>query len=91
MYSVNVKKKKERRIHTRTSPTVAKLIAASNAVSFPRNHGLSNVIFEGDALVLINIIKSDVSNYGFFGHIVDDIRRESKYLGSYNWFFIRQL
>ncbi|XP_059431643.1 uncharacterized protein LOC132165167 [Corylus avellana] len=56
-------------------PTVAEAIAALHAVIFAKELGFSNVMFEGDALTVVNAINSTRSCESSYGHFVEDVKR----------------
>ena len=48
-------------------------LACQRAVQFAVEIGLYEVVFEGDAVVIINAIAQGSANQSLYGHIVDDI------------------
>ena len=48
-------------------------LACRRAVQFAVEIGLHEVVFEGDAAVIINAIAQGSANQSLYGHIVDDI------------------
>ena len=48
-------------------------LACRRAVQFAVEIGLHEVIFEGDAAVVINAISKESANQTLYGHIVDDV------------------
>lgn len=55
------------------SVAMVEALACRWAVQFAIEIGLHEVIFEGDATVIINAISNGSANQSLYGHIVDDI------------------
>ena len=55
--------------------TMAEALAALYAVIFAKELGVSNVIFEGDALTVMKAVNSEESCESNYGHLVDDVKR----------------
>ncbi|XP_059437059.1 uncharacterized protein LOC132170184 [Corylus avellana] len=62
-------------------PTTAEALAALHAVIFATEMGYSNVIFEGDAFMIVNAINSRGICESNYGHFVEDVKR---LLGEFN-------
>jgi ribonuclease HI len=45
------------------APDIAEAVAALRAVTFCRERGFSKVVLEGDALQVVNALKSSTSNW----------------------------
>lgn len=58
------------------------------AVDFIYDLPFCNIIFEGDALAVIKLVKNNANSAGSFDHFEDDIRRASSCVGSCNWSFV---
>lgn len=71
-------------IPSRMNPSFAKFVTALNAVIFSCDCGFFDVDFEGDELIAIKIISSNDSFAGLYGHIINDIRKESHCFRSCN-------
>jgi ribonuclease HI len=56
-------------------PARAEALAAFHEVMFAKELGLSNVIFEGDALSIVNTINSNRPCEAIYGHFVEDVKR----------------
>lgn len=72
----------------RMKATFVESVAALNAVIFSHDCGFPNVVFELDVLTAIKIILSNDSFAGPYGHIIDDIQKESRYFRFCNWSFV---
>jgi hypothetical protein len=57
-------------------PTTAKVIAAIYAVIFGKEQGYRQIIFEGDALRVVQAINDTCSRQSCFGHFVEGIKME---------------
>ena len=57
-------------------------LACQRAVQFAVEIGLYEVVFEGDAVVIINAIAQGSANQSLYGHIVDDILTQAFFLSS---------
>ena len=57
-------------------------LACQRAVQFAVEIGLYEVVFEGDAVVIINTIAQGSANQSLYGHIVDDILTQAFFLSS---------
>lgn len=57
------------------SPKIAEIIALKRAMIFCTEIGLQNVIFEGDAKVIIEEINSTETCWATYGHLVEEIKR----------------
>ena len=57
-------------------------LACRRAVQFAVEIGLHEVVFEGDAAVIINAIAQGSANQSVYGHIVDDILAQASLLSS---------
>ena len=55
-------------------------LACRRAVQFAVEIGLHEVVFEGDAVVIINLIAQGLANQSLYGHIVDDILAQASLL-----------
>ena len=55
------------------SVAMVEALACRRAVQFAVEIGLHDVIFEGDAAVVINAISKGLANQSLYGHLVDDI------------------
>ena len=55
-------------------------LACRRAVQFAVEIGLHDVIFEGDAAVVINAISKGLANQSLYGHLVDDILGQASHL-----------
>jgi ribonuclease HI len=62
-------------------PVVAETLAALQALMFCTEQGFQNVLLEGDALQVVNMINSDKPCDRGYGHLVEDIREVSRSLG----------
>ena len=66
-------------------------LACQRAVQFAVEIGLHEVVFEGDAAVIINVIAQGLANQSLYGHIVDDILAQASLLSFSVFWFIPQL
>lgn len=55
-----------------SAPDIAKALTAMNAVSFCRDLGFSKVIWEGDALLVVQVLRRSSSNCSRCGHLIDE-------------------
>ena len=65
-------------------------LACCRAVIFALELSLHEVVFEGDAVVVINAIKSGSAEHSSFGHIIDDIYHSSSQLNFCDFCFINR-
>ena len=56
-------------------PITGEAIASHYAVYFSMDLGVHNLILEGDAIKLVQVVNSNAPNLSRFGHVVDDIRQ----------------
>ena len=63
-------------------------LACRRAIQFAVVIGLHDVIFEGDAAVVINAISKGLANQSLYGHIVDDILGQASHLHFSDFFFV---
>ena len=62
------------------SVAMVEALACRHAVQFAVEIGLHEVIFEGDATVVINAISKGSANQSLYGHIVDDVLGQASLL-----------
>ena len=62
------------------SVAMVEALACRRAVQFAVEIGLHDVIFEGDAAVVINAISKGLANQSLYGHLVDDILGQASHL-----------
>jgi ribonuclease HI len=54
---------------------MAEALATLHAVIFAKELGFSNVIFEGDALIVVKAVNSKEPCESNYGHLVEDVKR----------------
>jgi hypothetical protein len=54
---------------------MAEALVALHAVIFAKELGFSNVIFEGDALIIMKVVNSMDLCESHYGHLVEDVKR----------------
>jgi hypothetical protein len=57
-----------------TDPTVAKVVVAWKGVAFCRTLGFQRVIFEGDALEIVNALRQDSPCWSHYGQMIEDTK-----------------
>jgi ribonuclease HI len=57
-------------------PTTAQAIAAIYSIIFGKEQGYRQIIFEGDALWVVQVINDTYSHQSCFGHFVEDTKME---------------
>lgn len=62
------------RLRTSVTPTIAKALAALHAIIFARDKGYEDIIFERDALQVVNVVNSNTLCKSNFGHFVEDTK-----------------
>jgi hypothetical protein len=72
-------------IHIFTDPHTAEILAATYAVSFSKEVGFFEVIFEGDALNVIKEVNSNPPFLSSVGHLVEGIRNEVGFFRTYSF------
>ena len=65
-------------------------LACRHAVLFVVEIGLREVIFEGDAVVVIQAINCGSAEFSSYGHIIDDITHHSSILISSEFYFVNR-
>ena len=63
-----------------TDPKIAEAIATWTAVELVHQLGIPQVILEGDALVVVQVMQQEESSWERFGHLLEDAKL---FLGSY--------
>jgi ribonuclease HI len=71
-------------------PVVAESLAALRALNLCTERGYQNVIMEGDALQVINLINSVEPCNSGFGHLIEDIRADSRRVGGIRFQHVRR-
>nr|XP_023910596.1 uncharacterized protein LOC112022259 [Quercus suber] len=69
------------------SVAMVEALACRRAIQFAVEIGLHEVIFEGDATVVINAISIGPANQSLYGHIVDDILSQASLLHFFDFCF----
>jgi hypothetical protein len=59
-------------------PVVAKAYAALHAIMMGRDFGAQGIVFEGDALQMVNAVNSNQISLSSFGHFIEDIQSSLK-------------
>lgn len=54
------------------APNIAKAIVALKTITFCREQGWFTVVFEGDALQVVNALKSSTSNWSSYSHLIEE-------------------
>jgi ribonuclease HI len=62
---------------------VAEALLAFHAVELCRERGFFDILLKGDALQIVNAVKTTRRNWSNFGHIVDGIKTELSQLRSW--------
>ena len=57
-----------------TDPATAEALSAWQAVELNRRFGMQNIVLEGDALEVVNVLRTNETWLGRYGHIVQDAR-----------------
>jgi ribonuclease HI len=57
-----------------TDPQIAKAIAAWTAAELIHQLGLPQVILEGDALAMVQVMQQEESSWEWFGHLLEDAK-----------------
>ena len=70
------------------SVAMVEALACRRAVQFAIEIGLHEVIFEGDAAVVINAISKGLANQSLYGHIVDDVLGQASLLHFSNFCYV---
>ena len=70
------------------SVALVEALACRRAVQFAVEIGLHEVIFEGDAAVVINAISKGLANQSLYGHIVDDVLGQASLLHFSNFCYV---
>ena len=65
-------------------------LACCRAVLFAKEIGLSDMIFEGDSVEVIQVVTQENSNHPDFGHIIDDIRILASDLNSFQFCHVKR-
>jgi ribonuclease HI len=63
-------------------PVMAEALAAFHAIELCQEMDFSDIILEGDALQIVNTMKTTGTNWSNFGHIVNGIKSELSQLRS---------
>lgn len=79
-----------KRINGTLGPVSDEAVAFFYAGDFALISGYFNVIFEGDAQSIINLINKKSNSLVAYGHIIDDCKRLSSFVKLYSWSFIRR-
>jgi len=68
-------------INLQVAPKMAEVMAAFHAIQFSREAGFFEVIFEGDAVQVVNEVNmQDSPNFTIAGHFIEGIQQELTYL-----------
>lgn len=69
---------------------VEEALAAFYAVEFSKKMGFYDMIFEGNALQVVNAVKAESKNLSKFGHIVDGIKIGLRQLRSWKIIHVKR-
>jgi ribonuclease HI len=72
---------KSKHLLLRSEPVVVETLVALQALIFCTKQGYQNVLLEGNAMQVVNMINSDKPCNSRYGHLVEDIREVSRSLG----------
>ena len=70
------------------SVAIVEALACRRAIQFAVEIGLHEVIFEGDATVVIQAIKNREADQSSYGHIVGDIQDQVSLLAFFYFYFV---
>jgi ribonuclease HI len=71
-------------------PVVAETFAALTAITVCLEQNFQDVIFEGDALQVVNEVNSDKHCSSYYGHLVEDVKHGLKRLKSAKFSHVRR-
>jgi hypothetical protein len=57
-----------------TDPATAEALTAWQAAELSHRLGLQNIVLEGDALVVVNVLRTEETWLGRYGHILQDAK-----------------
>ncbi|KAF5450671.1 hypothetical protein F2P56_031001 [Juglans regia] len=74
----------------KTKAVVVEAIALRRTIEVCKEMGFNKVIFEGDALVIINTVKENVMCWTWYGQVVEDVKSSLKELLHWKILFVRR-
>ncbi|XP_041009471.1 probable inactive receptor kinase At5g53320 [Juglans microcarpa x Juglans regia] len=69
---------------------IVEAIALIRTIEVCREMGFNKVVFEGDALIVINAVKEDVACWAWYGQVVEDVKSSLKELLHWEIQFVRR-
>jgi ribonuclease HI len=55
---------------------IAGAVAALRAITFCRELGFTRVVLEGDAIQIVQVLKSSTHNWNSYGHLIKEARNQ---------------
>ena len=72
-------------------PIVAETLVVLQALNFCTEQGYQSAILQGDAIQVVNMITSEKPCNSGYGHLVEDIRTGSRYVGEIRFQHVRRI